>query len=160
VGRAWVAAAAAVKREAGVIERTLREAGWHPGRSVPVDGWRETLETSGLIRMHGAAERFLSEFGGLEVQINGPGINVARTPFHFRPDSCLGEEDRFAEWSEELGRDVFPIGELDQGRFFLGMDETSEIYLVETWVATYGPARDALEMLILGIAPTEIPSGS
>ncbi|WP_084729867.1 SUKH-3 domain-containing protein [Streptacidiphilus neutrinimicus] len=113
VDQAWVTAAATAKRDTGVIERTLREAGWHPGRSVPVDGWRETLERSDLIRMHCAAERFLTEFGGLEVQISGPGINVAPTPFHFKPDYCIGEEDRFAGWSETLGRDLFPIGELD-----------------------------------------------
>ncbi|MFE0732711.1 hypothetical protein ACFW2X_31630 [Streptomyces antibioticus] len=49
-----------------------------------------------------------------------------------------------------------PIGGLDHGRFFLGIDENSEICLVETWPAAFGPAQDAPEKLILGIAPQHI----
>ncbi|WP_063796166.1 SUKH-3 domain-containing protein [Streptacidiphilus griseoplanus] len=158
VERAWVTAAVASRRATGLVEEPLRAAGWRPGRRVSVDGWREALERGVLVRMHAAAERFLAEFGGLEMEIGGPGVDVGRTPFHFRPDRCAGEEDRFAEWSETLGRDLFPIGELDEGRFFLGIDETGEIYLVETWLATYGPVQDALEKLVLGVAPTRVAS--
>ncbi|MFJ3235987.1 SUKH-3 domain-containing protein [Streptomyces sp. NPDC086787] len=68
----------------------------------------------------------------------------------------IGEEDRFADWSHTIGRAIFPLGELDEGRFFLGIDENSAIYLVETWLATFGSAQDALEKLILGIAPERI----
>ncbi|MFD5753663.1 SUKH-3 domain-containing protein [Streptomyces sp. NPDC127033] len=114
------------------------------------------LEATGLVRMHEAAELFLSEFGGLDVWISGPGIDVTQTRFHFAPELAVGEEDRFADWSATVRRDIFPIGELDGGRFFLGIDETSEIYLIETWVATFGPAQEALERLILGIAPPRI----
>ncbi|WP_051942544.1 SUKH-3 domain-containing protein [Streptacidiphilus rugosus] len=94
------------------------------------------------------------------MQISGPGITCAKTPFHFKPDYCLGEEDRFAGWSETLGRDLFPIGELDDGRFFLCIDETGEIYLVGMWIATFGPAQDALEKLALGVAPARVASVS
>ena len=153
VEQAWVDARATVLRETGIVDRTLREAGWRPGRRVPVQRWRAQLEATGLIRMHDAAERFLTEFGGLHVWISGPGITCARTDFAFDPGALAGEEDRFADWSETLGRDIFPIGELDEGRFFLGIDENSEIYLVETWVARFGPVQDALEKLVLGIAP-------
>ncbi|MEW2619071.1 SUKH-3 domain-containing protein [Streptomyces sp. NPDC048106] len=139
-----------------MIEETLRAAGWRPGRRVPVARWRESLEKTGMVRMHGAAEAFLAEFGGLDVWIGGPGITCAKAPFTFDPDNLIGEEDRFADWSTAIGRALFPIGELDQGRFFLGIDENSEIYLVETWLATFGPAPGALEKLILGIAPQRI----
>jgi hypothetical protein len=156
VDQAWVEAEAASLRETGAVEETLRAAGWWPGRSVPVQPWREMLEATGLVRMHEAAELFLSEFGGLDVQISGPGINVAKTPFHFDPEQVAGEEDRFADWNVTLGRDIFPIGELDQGRFFLGVDKDGEIHLVETWVATFGRAQEALEKLILGVAPRRV----
>ena len=139
-----------------MIEETLRAAGWRPGRHVAIDHWRKTLEKTGLVRMHDAAEAFLAEFGGLDVQISGPGITCAKTPFNFDPDNLIGEEDRFADWSHTIGRAIFPLGELDEGRFFLGIDENSEIYLVETWLATFGSAQDALEKLILGIAPERI----
>lgn len=137
-------------------EETLRAAGWRPGRRVSVEYWRDRLEESGLVHMHAAAEQFLAEFGGLSVWCNGPGISCAKSPFAFDPGLLIGEEDRFADWSQTIGRALFPIGELDEGRFFLGIDETSEVYLVETWVATFGPAHDALEKLALGIAPETI----
>ncbi|MEU9334265.1 SUKH-3 domain-containing protein [Streptomyces sp. NPDC048290] len=158
VERAWVDAAAA-RRRTGVVERTLRAAGWAPGRNVPTGGWRAALEASGLVRMHRAARGFLAEFGGLRVRVDGPGITCARTPFHFDPGLLTGEEDRFADWSAALGRAVFPIGELDEGRFFLGIDERGEVYLLETWVARFGPVRDALEKLVLGIAPERVDVG-
>ncbi|MEU9202900.1 SUKH-3 domain-containing protein [Streptomyces sp. NPDC048332] len=156
VDQAWVEADVATRRDAGEAEETLRAAGWKPGRRVPIQQWREMLEATGLVRMHKAAERFLTEFGGLDVQISGPGITCARTPFTFDPEHAVGEEDRFADWSSTVGRDIFPIGELDEGRFFLGIDETSEIYLIETWIATFGPVREALEKLVLGVSPRRI----
>ncbi|MFJ5230863.1 SUKH-3 domain-containing protein [Kitasatospora sp. NPDC088391] len=151
VDEAWVDAAATALRAAGEVDRTLAAAGWHPGRQVPVRRWRELLEASGHLRMHAAAARFLAEFGGLEVGHGGPGVNVARTAFHLDPELAVGEEERFADWSERLGRDLFPIGELDHGRFFLAVDATGEICLVETWVESYGPFRQGLEKLVLGI---------
>jgi hypothetical protein len=42
------------------------------------------------------------------------------------------------------------------GRFFLGIDENSEIYLAGTWLATLGSTQDALEKLVLGVAPERI----
>ncbi|MEV7239490.1 SUKH-3 domain-containing protein [Streptomyces sp. NPDC051020] len=78
------------------------------------------------------------------------------TPTAPRLELAVGEEDRFADWSSTVGRDIFPIGELDEGRFFLGIDETGEIYLIETWVATFGPVREALEKLVLGVSPRRI----
>ncbi|MDF3300103.1 hypothetical protein [Streptomyces tropicalis] len=35
-----------------MIEETLRAVGWWPGRRIPIDRWRETLEKTGLIRTH------------------------------------------------------------------------------------------------------------
>jgi hypothetical protein len=55
-----------------------------------------------------------------------------------------------------IGRQLYPVGELDRGRFFLGIDARTEIYLVEAWVATYGPMPQALENLVLGVKATTI----
>ncbi len=106
--------------------------------------------------MHDAAEAFLREFGGLTVDVSGPGITCARTPFELDPERARGEEDRFLEWGVSIGRRLFPLGELDQGRFFLAIDEVDEIYLVETWIARFGPVPQALENLVLGVAPRRI----
>lgn len=133
----------------------LGAAGWVPGRRVDVEPWRRMFAGSGL-DMHPAAEAFLAESGGLRVDVSGPGITVASTPFDLDPAPCQGEEGRFLGWRERTGRRLHPLGELDHGRFFLGIDERTEIYLVETWVAAFGPVDRALEALVLGIRPTEV----
>ncbi|MEU3980608.1 hypothetical protein AB0F77_10930 [Streptomyces sp. NPDC026672] len=43
------------------------------------------------------------------MQISGPGITCAKTPFDFDPDNLIGEEDRFADWSATSRRAIFPI---------------------------------------------------
>lgn len=105
--------------------------------------------------MHSAAARFVAEFGGLNVRISGRGVSRARVPFEVDPDLADGEEDRFAEWGAELGCSLFPLGVLDHGRFFLAISEIAEIFLVETWVASFGVGDTALANLILGVAPRE-----
>jgi hypothetical protein len=134
-------------------EQELRAAGWFPERNVDIELWRGRLEADGLVRMHSAAERFLAEFAGLAVDVGGPGISSVREPFELNPLRLIGELDRFAEWGEELGISLFPIGLLDRGRFLLGISETSEIFLVETWVATFGVGDAGLEHLVLGVMP-------
>lgn len=106
--------------------------------------------------MHEAAESFLREFGGLDVWLSGPGISCARASFELDPSLAQGEGDRFAEWSASIGRHLYPLGELDHGRFFLAIDEFREIYLVETWLASYGRMPEALENLVLGVAPIDV----
>jgi len=140
------------------VDQVLRSAGWRPGRAVDTAGWRAMFEHRGL-SMHAAADAFLREFGGLTVNIGGPGISAAREPFDLDPSLCDGEEDRFSEWGEWIGRSLYPLGELDHGRFFLGIDESSEIYLVATWVSSFGRMPDALENLVLGVRPVEVDDG-
>ncbi|QDN74690.1 hypothetical protein FNV64_02265 [Streptomyces sp. S1A1-7] len=140
------------------VDRVLREAGWTPGRRVDAEPWLAAFEAEGLHR-HPVVSDFLAEFGGLAVNISGPGINRAREPFEFDPMLCLGEGDRFLEWGEEIGKSVFPIGVHDEGRFFLGIDEYSELYLVETWVASFGRMPEAMSNLILGVQPSVVNDG-
>ncbi len=116
------------------------------------------FEAVGLA-MHDAADAFLQEFGGLTVNVSGPGISCARTPFALDPELTWGEDDRFVEWGEAIGRHLYPLGELDHGRFFLGIDEAGVIYLVETWVAGFGPMPHSMEHLVLGVAPRRIDEG-
>ncbi|MER5603508.1 SUKH-3 domain-containing protein [Streptomyces sp. NPDC002265] len=142
------------------VEQDLRAAGWTPKRQVDPESWLSALEADGRLRRHSAVIAFLSEFGGLAVSISGSGVSCAREPFELDPLLCLGEEDRFSEWSEEIERSIFPVGVLDEGRFFLGIDENSELYLVETWVASFGRMPEAMNNLILGVQPTVIHDGS
>jgi hypothetical protein len=112
-------------------QTVLRDAGWYPGRQVDISTWMARLEAGGVVA-HDAARSFLAEFGGLTVDISGPGVNRMREPFELDPLLCSGEEDRFLEWSADIECSLFPIGVLDMGRYFLGIDEEGEVYLVET----------------------------
>ncbi|MFJ8495936.1 SUKH-3 domain-containing protein [Streptomyces sp. NPDC094038] len=139
-------------------QAVLRDAGWFPGRRVDTSAWMATLGASG-IAAYDAARKFLAEFGGLVVDISGPGIDRAREPFELDPLLCSGEEDRFLEWGEEIWHSLFPIGVFDMGRYFLGIDEEGEIYLVETWIASFGRMPHAMENLISGVRPDVISEG-
>ncbi|MGW1728715.1 SUKH-3 domain-containing protein [Streptomyces sp. NPDC002306] len=141
------------------VEKVLRDAGWTCDRQVDPEAWLSALEADGFLQRHHAVSAFLAEFGGLAVHISGSGISCARVPFVFDPMLCLGEEDRFSEWSGEIKKSIFPIGLLD-GRFCLGIDEDSEIYLVETWVASFGRMPEAMSNLILGVESTVVHDGS
>lgn len=137
------------------VEDVLEASGWTPGRKVDTARWRSMFASVGL-DMHAAAEAFLEEFGGLTVHVSGPGISCARTPFELDPELAWGEEERFMEWGEAIGRHLYPLGELDHGRFFLGIDEVGVIYLVAGWIADFGPMPQAMENLVLGVAPRTI----
>lgn len=136
-------------------EKVLRSAGWRQGRVVSTAEWRDRFETRGLA-MHEAADRFLSEFGGISVEISGPGVTSAREPFEFDPALAYGEEELFSEWAEEIGSVLFPIGELNHGQFFLAIDENSVVYLVSDWLAHFGEMPAALDNLVLGFAPETV----
>ncbi|MFD0140583.1 SUKH-3 domain-containing protein [Streptomyces sp. NPDC127159] len=123
-------------------------------------GWRHQCRSPGdLPRPAPRACKRLGPFGGLTVNVSGPGISCARTPFALDPELTWGEGDRFVEWGEAIGRHLYPLGELDHGRFFLGIDEAGVIYLVETWVAGFGPMPHSMEHLVLGVAPRRIDEG-
>ncbi|KAJ5438810.1 SUKH-3 immunity protein [Penicillium daleae] len=107
-------------------ERVLRDAGWIPGRGVDIGDLRTQMEEFGFI-MSEAAERFLSEFFGLVFKYNGPGITRAREMFEFDPLLAEGEDDRFTEWSEEIGECLTPIGMLDR-RWNLGISNINMRY--------------------------------
>src|SRR5574342_295252 len=110
------------------VDQELRAAGWRPGRQIDVTGWRDDLEAGGYTSIHRAAISFLTEFGGIRLDNRGPGITSVREAFEFDPTLALGEDDRFIAWSERVNRRIVPIGVLDNGRYFLGIDEFGEIY--------------------------------
>ncbi|MEU8819266.1 SUKH-3 domain-containing protein [Actinoplanes sp. NPDC048796] len=136
------------------VDRALRRAGWFPGRRVDTTPWRDAVDG---ITMHPAARAFLAEFGGLAVDVHGFGRTAAKEPFEVDPALCAGEEDRFREWSEILGRSLYPLGELDHGRFFLGIDDRGSLYLVVDWLAVFdGPADAGLIALCRGVMPRPV----
>lgn len=135
-------------------ERTLRHAGWYPGRTVDTESWRVPMEQDGFVFPE-VAVRFLTEFHGLSFPDNGAGISRARAPFEFDPLLVLGDEDSFSAWAADLGRAVAPLGELDRGRFYLGMDELGGIYRITDGPRFFGVGDAGLENLVLGVMSVE-----
>ncbi|GHH63010.1 SUKH-3 domain-containing protein [Lentzea cavernae] len=138
------------------VENRLTRAGWFPGRKVDTESWRGRLEEEGFVFPQ-AVLRFLEEFDGLYIEHDGPAADVGRYPVEFNPVLAVGEADRFAEWGADVGRTIAPLGEFERGQFFLGMDETGEIYHVSNWVARYGVGDAGLERLLLGHSGEELP---
>lgn len=139
------------------VAGVLQSFGWFPERAVDPAPWTRSFEERGISASQ-EVRHFLARFGGLDIAVTGPGVNCAREPFALDPHLCLGEEERFSGWGKELGVQLFPIGELDSGRFFLGMDEQGVIYLVADWIARFGPWPEAIDSLIRGVAPERIPT--
>ncbi|MFI5981097.1 SUKH-3 domain-containing protein [Streptomyces sp. NPDC051555] len=135
------------------VEGVLRAAGWLPDRRVGLTQWKASVSE---FSWHAAAESFLQEFGGLRVDISGPGITCVREPFEFDPELAIGEGGRFVELSELFGRRFFPLGEFGQGEFFLAIDEQGVIYLLGAWALRYGAGDLALEHLVMGVAPKRL----
>jgi hypothetical protein len=139
------------------VAGVLQTFGWFPERFVDPAPWTRSFEERGISAPQ-EVRHFLAQFGGLDIAISGPGVNCAREPFALDPLLCLGEEERFSGWGEKLGVQLFPIGELDAGRFFLGMDEQGVMYLVADWISCFGPWPEAIASLIRGVAPEELPT--
>lgn len=133
----------------------LTDAGWRPRRSVDVEAWRSHFEAAGCV-MSPAAEIFLSRFGGLDIRISGAGLDRAREPFDLEPMLCDGEEDRFIEWGQLIGRGLFPIGAFAGLRYFLGIDENAAVYLIETDVRSFGRMPDAMDAMVQGRMPLTV----
>ncbi len=137
------------------VDRSLRAAGWRPGRHVPdlVRQWRVQLESGSRFILHPAAERVLLEFGGLHIGAAGPGVDRSPSELNLDPTVAAGEDDRFLDYFPELhGRAVFPLGEVDGGNGFLGIDTTGRTYLLMDEVCGRWPTFiSAIEGLLRGI---------
>jgi hypothetical protein len=150
------------------VQAVLTKAGWFPGRSVAadVDRWAAefTARTSANGRRHeffAAARAALDEFGGLTVQQEGHGEAIGRFPFAFYPaHAWFPDPDSYAEFAEQIGRRVFPLGVHDDGPSELAIDEDGRVFLFH-WsddLLEGDTIDDALVTLIRGAQP-RVPTG-
>jgi hypothetical protein len=108
------------------LENVLRAAGWKPDRRVSTSEWVETL------RLHGfsvvpEAEAALQEFGGLKVEpVRTPSDTHAPGVVIFDP-LREAELDRVADWQEQLGTRLTPIGHFS-GQSCLLIAEGGSVY--------------------------------
>jgi SUKH-3 immunity protein len=132
----------------------LRQAGWHPGRSVPTAEWERTLheEDEGFV-MHEAARGFLAEFGGMTINVYGPGRTMSRAPIRLDPLVAKWDFEIIDVQSEEMGTCLYPLGDTDRGNAYLTMDTEGAVYMGMDYPRPLADSGDAaLSKLIEGVA--------
>lgn len=133
-------------------DRVLRLAGWYPGRSVSTQERERVLhEEDEGFELHDAARHFLAEFGGLQINQQGPGRTMHRSSF--RLDSLVAKWDFeiIDVQSEETGTYLYPIGDAGRGNFYLTMAANGAVHHGMDYVRLLADTGDkALEKLIEG----------
>ncbi|RSM72894.1 hypothetical protein DL991_32330 [Amycolatopsis sp. WAC 01375] len=134
------------------LQDELLRVGWSPERRVDTSEWRSIFEPHGL-EMFPAAEDFLSRFGGLSFEKRPNGVDSYCFQFELDPRLCAGEEDLFLDWGKTMGKAWFPLGEYDNSRFFLAIDEDAVIYTAVNWIARFGRGVEGLAAIVFGVLP-------
>lgn len=149
-----------MERFSNTVELVLQDAGWFAGRNAceQVREWNRELLSDGF-EIFPEADRVLSEFGGLDVRQDAPGVDCAREPFRVVPTLAAGEADRFGEFAERLKTKLYPLGEASGGSYFLAIGENGQVFLLMEDIRLLGQnIEEALENLILGVQSEELPS--
>lgn len=132
------------------IEALLLQAGWEPdrNRSSEVTAWLDQL--GGAFPVVRGARDVLGRYGGLHVKLTGPGEEWSRQSFRIDPVLALGEDDRFADFSQMLGVPLFPLGEVGH-EAFLALGEDGKVYALMLDLWWVGDSIDeAVERLVRG----------
>ncbi|MGP3926320.1 SUKH-3 domain-containing protein [Streptomyces sp. 8N616] len=130
-------------------ERVLRAHGWYPGRSVPTATWESILQEHDGFEIHEAAQRFLSEFGGVGIPHPEPGKTRAWMVFHLDPLLARWDHEIFEDLGEQAGAYLYPVGMAAQGNQYLGMASNGAVYIGMDSVELLADTSDkALEKLI------------
>ncbi|MCT4509028.1 MAG: SUKH-3 domain-containing protein [Tepidibacter sp.] len=118
-----------------VSEKTLqvlKEAGWYSGRKIDVFSSIEFLRLKGF-EIFEAAERFLEEFGELEIKIE---YEIKRREVikriryhHTNVEKTIGElrKEHF-DIEEETGEKTVPVGEIYNRNLTLFISESGKLY--------------------------------
>lgn len=136
------------------VHRDLAAAGWYGGRRDEgfMERIRQRLTHDGRFELFPVAEAALLEFGGLRVEQSGAGVDRARESFVLNPLRAVDAEPVFAQYSEVVGKKLFPLGEAgDQG--FIAVADTGEVFLIFEGILLLGHSvHEALSNLIEGRA--------
>jgi hypothetical protein len=133
-----------------MVERTLTTAGWSPRRRVDIGEWRDSLAPEGF-EPHAAVRDFLTEFGGLMVNVSGAGRDHARISFNLDPTLCWGQKKWFDSLDGSTAGQLYPIGEERDGNASLAMDVSGVVYMLfNGQIKRVGPGATALARLIEG----------
>lgn len=116
------------------IER-LTSAGWYDGRKIDIQNIKDLFKER-QIELFKTAEKFLVEFGMLEITFQDPNPSFDMKEYiHFNPKLAVGDcldreyfEDLEEELNEEIGEKVIPVGETDRGNLILLITPSEKYY--------------------------------
>lgn len=135
------------------VEGSLRSAGWSPERrnSKLVESLEAGFFRRSTFELSVAAKHILMELGGLRIDQNGPGREVAKRSFWFDPTAAFGEEDRFEGFARAIGSSLCPIGAAEDGEAFLAVAEDCRVLVVmdDGWIIGES-IEEGLASLVLG----------
>lgn len=132
--------------------RVLKEAGWREDYRLPSNqliAWRNDLLE---FPFHQKAKEALTVFGGLEVNIDGPGETMARQAFRVDPVRASGEHELFRLESERIGKPLYPLGDAEGGAYFLAIADDGSVYALgfDCIDLIGSTVEQAVESLVLG----------
>lgn len=114
------------------VAAVLGQNGWVPGRDVTT--WaREAVAAvadDGFASIPAAVEA-LTEYGGLYVVQDGPGVDVRRGPFALVPAMAVHCRAALAAFAAVLGVRLFPIGVEGDADAFLVVDELGRVFSLD-----------------------------
>jgi hypothetical protein len=120
------------------VASALAKAGWFPDRRrMPMaEAWAEQL--SGYVSPEGhrhsifpAALEAWAEFGGIAVSLDGPGVEIARTPFVIDPLRGLHQPRTLSDLGRALELPVAPLGEERDGAGLLAIDAVGRVHSLD-----------------------------
>ena len=141
----------------------LHRSGWVPNRQVSVGPAVTALEAEGY-PVSEAAREFLKQFGGLTILF--PHHQIVGQEDDLRVDPLRAIQgiwpERVAKYSERAGEELCLVGEVYRGHMALLMGASGRLYAGadELLLLLGASARDALDGLCRGAAPTELPDAA
>ena len=133
-----------------ITEKSLKNAGWFPGRRVDTSGYKRVLSDNEN-PLHECAQQFLSEFGGLHVQTPKKGQDFQIDPALATKNYHIDAEG-LSDYNSSVGTPLCCIGVASRALMLLLMDRTGRVFAVIDdliFLAGHSP-RAALELLCSG----------
>jgi len=135
------------------VMSALKAAGWEADGARDQGRVNTWLAQLSEFSPNGEARDILSEFGGVRVDQNVPGVECSRMPFWIDPTRAAGEDDRFGRFEDHSGR-LFPVGEIWGGHAILGVNSEGRVFAVMDDLYLIGnDFGEALDRLVRGLKP-------
>lgn len=108
----------------------LQATGWRPPSERDVAVWVDAMTRDGWLPASPQAVHALRQWGGAKVATDDLSHDVPVEPLDIDPRLARGEQGRFADFSQVIGRDLYPLGEGGGGLYFIAITEDGRVFAV------------------------------